>query len=121
TCGDKLADLILARKLFAYGEFNDYWDNPNCIGWVRKGTHDRKNGCAVVMSNTGSGKIKMYVGPEHKGWVWTDLLGWEQGEVTIDEEGNGVFNCPGCSIAVWVNKDVEGREHFPVNFDSNIY
>jgi alpha-amylase len=23
-CGDKLADLILARKLFAYGELNDY-------------------------------------------------------------------------------------------------
>ncbi|CAD0087685.1 unnamed protein product [Aureobasidium vineae] len=121
SCGDKLADLCLARKLFAYGELNDYWDNPNCIGWVRRGTHDRKNGCAVVMSNTGPGEIKMHVGGEHKGEIWTDLLGWEQGEVTIDDEGNGVFKCPGCSVAVWVNKDAEGREHFPVNFDSDIY
>jgi alpha-amylase len=121
SCGDKLADLILSRKLYAYGDLNDYWDNPNCIGWVRRGTHDRKNGCAVIMSNTGPGEIQMHVGPEHKGEVWTDVLGWEQGEVTIDEEGNGVFKCPGCSVAVWVNKDAEGREHFPVNFDSDIY
>ncbi|THX97898.1 putative alpha-amylase [Aureobasidium pullulans] len=121
SCGDKLADLVLARKLYAYGELNDYWNDANCIGWVRRGTHDRKDGCAVVMSNTGPGEIQMHVGPEHKGEVWTDILGWEQGEVTIDEEGNGVFKCPGCSVAVWVNKDAEGRENFPVNFDSDIY
>lgn len=121
SCGDKLADLMLARRLYAYGEQDDYWDQPNLIGFVRRGTHDRPDGLAVVMSNADNGEIQMHVGPEHKGEVWTDVLGWEQGEVTIDEQGNGSFKCPGVSVAVWVKKDAQGRDKFPVNFKSDIY
>lgn len=73
------------------------------------------------MSNTGPGEIKMHVGPEHKGEVWTDVLGWQQDEVTIDEEGNGAFKCPGCSVAIWTKKDAGGRDQFPTNFDEAIY
>lgn len=121
ACGGKLADIILARKLFAYGDQDEYMDEKNCIGWVRRGTWDKPNGCAVVMSNTGPGQKRMFVGHVHKGEVWTDILGWEQGEVKIDEEGYGLFPCPGTSVAIWVNKEAEGREKFPVNFDSDIY
>jgi alpha-amylase len=32
ACGGKLPDLTLARKLYAYGEQNDYFDEANCIG-----------------------------------------------------------------------------------------
>lgn len=28
----QLADIIRARKLFAYGETRDVWDHPNCVG-----------------------------------------------------------------------------------------
>ncbi|KAF1344965.1 putative alpha-amylase [Delphinella strobiligena] len=121
SCGDKLADMTLARSLYAYGEQNDYFDNANCVGFVRRGTHDRNFGLACIMSNTGPGQIKMHVGTEHKGEIWTDLLGWEQGEVKIDDEGNGEFKCPGISVAIWVNKEAQGRDQFPVNFDSDIY
>jgi len=121
SCGDKLADIALARKLYAYGEQDDYWDNANCIGFVRRGTHDKPHGLACLMSNTGPGQIKMHVGVEHKGETWTDVLGWEQGDVKIDEEGNGEFNCPGTSVAIWVNQEANDREKFPVNFDSDIY
>lgn len=31
ACGGKLPDLTLARKLYAYGEQNDYFDEANCI------------------------------------------------------------------------------------------
>jgi len=37
SCGGKLSDIILARKLYAYGDQDDYWDDPNTIGWVRHG------------------------------------------------------------------------------------
>lgn len=30
----QLADLVRARKLFAYGELRDYFDHPNCVGYV---------------------------------------------------------------------------------------
>ena len=121
SCGGKLADLILARKLYAYGDQEDYWDDPHTLGFVRRGTWDKPAGLACILSNTGPGEIRMAVGEMHAGEVWTDVLGWEQGEVTIDDEGFGVFRCPGVSVSVWVKKDAEGRDQFPVNFDSDIY
>ena len=32
SCGNKLADITLARKLYAYGEQDDYFNEANCIG-----------------------------------------------------------------------------------------
>ncbi|MCJ1293195.1 hypothetical protein MMC34_004748 [Xylographa carneopallida] len=112
SCGGKLPDLCLARKLYAYGKQNDYFDYPTCIGWTREGTADYPYGLACVLSNARPGEKTMYVGYLHKGEVWTDVLGWEPSEVTIDEHGNGLFLCPGTSVAVWVKKDAPGRERF---------
>ncbi|KAI4123946.1 MAG: hypothetical protein LQ347_005934 [Umbilicaria vellea] len=120
SCGGQLPTLCLARKLYAYGDQHDYFDSPNCIGWTRVGTWDRPSGCAVVMSNAGANEKTMFVGATHKGEVWTDVLGWESSEVTIDEQGNGLFPCPGVSVAVWVNQEAEGRDRFG-KFDANIY
>lgn len=120
SCGGKLADLTLARHLYSYGELNDYWDDPNCIGWVRRGTWDKPDGCAVIMSNAEPGQIRMFVGEMHKGEVWTDLLSWSQDKVTIDEEGFGEFTCPGVSMAVYVNEKADGRDRFG-KFDDQIY
>jgi alpha-amylase len=121
SCGGKLADLILARKLFAYGDQEDYWDDANLIGFVRRGTWDKPAGLACLMSNKGPGEIRMSVGIEHAGETWSDVLGWEEGEVKIDDEGYGVFKCPGTSVAVWVKSDAQGRDQFPTNFDADIY
>ena len=54
----------------------------------------------------------MHVGEMHAGEKWTDVLGWEKGEVEIGSDGFGIFPCPGISLAVWVNKDAEGRDRF---------
>jgi alpha-amylase len=74
SCGGQLGDLILARKLYAYGQEDSYFDFATCVGWVRLGTWDRKEGCAVVMSNAGPGEKKMWVGEMHKGETWTDVV-----------------------------------------------
>ncbi|CAK1360588.1 Glucan 1,4-alpha-maltohexaosidase [Cercospora beticola] len=121
AAGGKIPDMVLCRKLFAYGEQADYMNEANCIGWYRKGDEQHKDGMAVVMSNQGPGSIKMEVGKDKAGHVWTDVLGWEEGEVVIDEEGFGEFRCSGVSVSVWVNKDAKGREKFPVQFDVDIY
>ena len=123
SCGDKLANLILARKLFAYGEQDDYFDdNAQCLGWVRRGTEDRPDGLAVVLSNAAPGQKKMFVGEMHKGEVWTDVLGWQTEEVTIGDDGFGMFMCPGTSVSVWVKKDAQGRDRMDgLVFDSDIY
>ncbi|KAG8818876.1 hypothetical protein FRC17_010675 [Serendipita sp. 399] len=108
---NQLADLVRARKLFAYGELQDYWDHCSCLGWVRVGDqwHD---GCAVVISNGDEGTKRMNVGKEHKGEIWTDCLGWSKGGVKIDNEGWGDFKCPGGSVSIWTRSDARGREEF---------
>jgi len=123
SCGGKLAHLILARKLFAYGEQDDYFDDePTCLGFVRRGTGDRPDGCAVVLSNAGPGQKRMFVGEMHRGEVWTDILGWQTDEVTIGQDGFGMFMCSGTSVSVWVNKDAEQRRQIDeLEFDDDIY
>ncbi|KAK6352859.1 hypothetical protein TWF696_004859 [Orbilia brochopaga] len=120
ACDGKIPVMLAARKFYSYGEQNDYWDEPNCVGWVRKGTHDKSYGLAVVMSNADAGTKRMNVGSEHAGEVWTDVLGWEQGQVVIDDEGWGNFTCPGVSCAIWVNKDAPRRDGLG-DFDADIY
>ncbi|EXJ55086.1 alpha-amylase [Cladophialophora yegresii CBS 114405] len=120
SAGGKIPDMVLARKLYAYGELNDYMDRPNLIGWVRRGTWDRPNGCAVVLSNAEMGEIRMYVGTEHKGEVWTDIMGWESGEVHIGDDGFGMFSVGSCSVSIFVKKDAPGREKFG-KFNDRIY
>ncbi|KXT07729.1 hypothetical protein AC579_2438 [Pseudocercospora musae] len=117
----KIPDMALARKLYAYGRQDEYLDDASCIGFTRLGTAEHPAGLACVMSNKGPGQIRMFVGEMHSGEVWTDILGWEQGEVTIGEDGFGGFKCPGVSVAIWVKKDAEGRDRFPVDFDDDIY
>ena len=111
-CKGKLPYLCLARKLYCYGKQNDYFNRRHCIGWTREGTRDRPYGLACVMSNTGPNLKRMYVGESHAGEVWTDILGWERKEVTIDRHGNGLFPCVGLSVSVFVNRNADGRDRF---------
>ncbi|KAL9086195.1 MAG: hypothetical protein Q9165_007260 [Trypethelium subeluteriae] len=52
TCWGKLPDLVLARKLYAYGTQTDYFETKSCIGWVRGGALEgsKRSGLAVVMN-----------------------------------------------------------------------
>ncbi|KAL7420645.1 hypothetical protein Q5752_004596 [Cryptotrichosporon argae] len=108
----QLEDIIRARKLFAYGPIIDYWDHPNCVAWVRKGDEEH-DGCVVVLCNgNDEGSKKAEVGKEHAGETWTDVLGWYQGEVKIDEDGWAEFKCPAHSMSIWTKTDARGRDEF---------
>lgn len=120
SCGGKLGDLALARHLYSYGELNDYWDNPNVIGWVRRGTWDKPDGLAIIMSNAEPGQIRMFVGLEHVDETWSDILGWSDKKVKIDKDGFGEFDTPAVSMAVYVNEKAQGRERFG-RFNDQIY
>ncbi|OCK74375.1 glycoside hydrolase family 13 protein [Lepidopterella palustris CBS 459.81] len=124
TCWGKLPDLVLARKLYAFGDQVDYFDGRHCVGWVRKGIPEgyaRSVGMAVTHVASRLLQKRMFVGREWAGEVWTDLLKRKSVEVVIDREGYGVFPCQRNSVAVYVWKDAEARERFPVNMNVNIY
>ena len=109
----KLDLLIKLRQTHSYGEQDDYFNQANLIGWVRRGTWDFPRGCAVVMSNAEPGTISMDVGALHAGQKWVDVLskhGLYDGEgrtVTIGHDGRAEFTCPGVGLAVYVREDCE--------------
>ncbi|KAL7415245.1 glycoside hydrolase superfamily [Mrakia frigida] len=107
----QLDDFIRARKWYAYGELRDYNDHANTIGWIRMGD-DEHDGCAVVMSNGDEGTKRMEFGTDHAGEVYTDILGWKQGEVTIGEDGWADFGCNGMSVSIWVKVGAKFRDTF---------
>lgn len=111
ACSGKLPDLVLVRHLFAYGPQVDYFDAPNCIGWTRLGTHDRgTSGLAVVLSNAGPSRKKMFVGKGKEGERWVDVMGYVKAETVIDKRGVGAFWVPGKGLSVWIEKSVWERE-----------
>ena len=123
ACDGKLPSLILARKLYAYGEQRDYFDSPTSLGWTRLGTQDRRDGCAVVMSVWQPSRKKMYVGSDKAGQAWADILGHWTEDVVIDRKGYGDFGCSGRSVSVFVNIASARKQPlgFPPPFVTDIY
>lgn len=102
---ESLETLMLLRKDKAYGKQNDYFDHQNVIGWTREGDDEHlKSGLAVVASNSFDAEKRMYIGPKFAGEVFIDALDNCQEEVSIDDEGFGIFKCKGKSASVWVEK-----------------
>ena len=102
---DTLDKLLKVRKLYCYGEQNDYFQNEDLIGFARKGDFEHENsGVAVVMTNGLAGSICMNMGTDFTGKEFQDCLGNVQEIVTIDENGNGEFRCQDGSVSVWILK-----------------
>ena len=102
---DELEALLGVRKNLAYGEQVDYFDHPNCIGWVRRGDEEHANsGCAVIISNSDAGTKSMEVGKQFAGKIFIDCLMHINDEVTINEDGWAEFKVNGGSVSVWVLK-----------------
>ena len=92
--------LLAIRKDLAYGEQNDYFDDANCIGWVRSGA-ENQSPIAVLISNDQENSKSMFVGQEWANQIFVDLLGNHQDQITIDEEGYGQFPVSAASVSVW--------------------
>jgi alpha-amylase len=99
--------LLQLRKEKAYGTQQDYFDNPHCIGWVRRGDALQPgSGCAVLLNNHPDKTFQkqMQVGQQFAGQEFYDALGNIKDTITIDADGNGQFSVPPQQVAVWVQK-----------------
>jgi alpha-amylase len=104
---EELAKLLELRKDIAYGEQEDYFDDPHCIGWVRRG--DRSNpssGCAVILSNdpNRSHQKKMEMGNDFAHAKMYDALGNCREIIIMDEKGKAEFPVNPASVSVWRRK-----------------
>lgn len=101
---DQLVKLLELRRDFAYGQQDDYMDDPNTIGFVRKGNEDHPGSLAVVMTNGDAATLTMYVGKDQVGKVFVDKLGNNDTEITIKEDGCGDFFVSPGSVSAWIEK-----------------
>jgi alpha-amylase len=101
---EEIEKLLEVRNHHAYGIQRDYFDHPNCIGWIREGNADH-SGCAVVISNGDSGFKYMEAGKRYAGKKFVDVLGKNPSEVEVNGDGWGNFFAPPGSVSVWVEKE----------------
>lgn len=98
---DGIEELLKARKENAYGIQRDYFEDANCLGWVREGDEEHQ-GCAVVLSNKDSYEKPMEMGEKYSGKIFHDALGRSQEKVQIREDGWGDFPVPAGNVSVWI-------------------
>ena len=98
---DKMLDV---RKKYSFGDQDDYFDNPQVVGWVRRTDSDTSS-LAVLISIGDMAEKQMFVGEEEAGKIYVDLSGNNKNEVTIDENGNGIFNVGPGSVSYWAAKE----------------
>ncbi len=107
----KLNPILLARKLYAYGNQIDYFDDEHIIAWVREGDKEHKNsGLVVIMSDNAGGSKFMNVGKNLSNCIFSDITGNMKEKVYVDKDGNGIFYCDGGSVSIWVKNDKKGNE-----------
>jgi alpha-amylase len=97
-----------ARHHKAYGDQEDYFDDANTIGWVRRGvTEIAHSGCAVVIANKNEAEKHMVVGKDRAGEIWVDLTKNRDDEILINEDGGATFPVNGGSVSVWALPQVD--------------
>ena len=96
--------MLKVRKKYSFGNQDDYFDNPQVVGWVRRTDSDTSS-LAILISIGDMAEKQMFVGKEEAGKTYIDLSGNNKNQVTIDEDGNGMFNVGPGSVSYWAAKE----------------
>lgn len=107
---NELDHMLHVRQHHVYGEQVDYFNDPNCIGWVNLGTDDYPEGSAIVISNGQANFKRMNMGNFNAGKIFIDVLGHCPETVQIEEEGWADFPVQAGSVSVWVNREALPHE-----------
>lgn len=103
--GKELEMLMKLRTTMTFGNQVDYFDDPNCIGWVLTGDNTQKDsGMAIVMTDSQGQEKEMTISALHKGKTFVDILGNNDKKVTLDENGRGIFPVNNGQISIYAQE-----------------
>lgn len=91
---------LAARRRFAYGKQDDYFDSPNQLVWRRHGDSDHPGGLIVLLGNAEAFSRELSTG--NPDMTYYDLTEHIADPVRTDAQGTAIFACPAGSISVWV-------------------
>lgn len=103
---DKLDVLSIIRKNHAYGDQDDYFNEPDFIGWVRHGNQEHLNKVVTMISIKEKKSIRMFLGEGQAGKVYADFTGNCLDKIFIDNECYGEFCAEPRSISVWLEDGI---------------
>ena len=97
----ELPRLMQIRLFQAYGEQQDYFDDPQVAGFTRLGDPSMPgSGLACLITVSGGGTKRMYVGKQYAGTTFVCAIGGQK-RVRIDGDGWGVFAVKGGGLSVY--------------------
>lgn len=103
--GENLENLLKLREKISFGNQVDYFDDPNCIGWVLTGDYEHElSGLAVVMTNAQGAEKEMTISAIHGGETYVDILKNNEAKVVLDETGKGIFPVNDGQVSVYVDE-----------------
>lgn len=97
----ELEKLLEARQRFANGAQHDYFDDPQCIAFVRDGTGEAP-GCVVVLTNGDVAAKHVQLTEGLAGRRFYDFLGNHEDIVTAGDDATADFPVSAGSVSVWV-------------------
>ncbi|CFQ86767.1 alpha-amylase [Yersinia frederiksenii] len=101
----ELEKLIQARQRFAHGAQSDYFDDKNCIAFVRAGTEEDP-GCVVILSNGSESEKTISLGEGLKNKEFVDYLDNHQTIIKTNDTGEAIFPVNGGSVSLWVLREL---------------
>ena len=101
----QLPRLVKIRERWAYGVEHPFFDHDSLVGFTREGDDAHPDsGVAVLLTDTGGGSKRMYMGGRFAGRRMVDALETIPGAVEIGPDGWGTFSVKGGSVSVWVTE-----------------
>lgn len=92
-------DFLQARAKYTHGDQHDYFDHPQCVGWLWSGNDEHPQALAVIMSTGESGTKRMQTFKPNQ--TFRDMTSHWPEPVTADAEGWAEFKCPAGKVSVW--------------------
>jgi alpha-amylase len=97
-----LPKLLEARQKFAFGEQVNYFDDKNCIAWLRKGNSDSAP-CVVILSNGDDAQKQIDLGKQFAKHRFRDFLRHRTETIECDENGKAMFTVNSESVSIWIS------------------
>jgi alpha-amylase len=93
-------DFLQVRRRANKGNLHDYFDHPQCVGWVWAGEKGETGTSSAVVMSTGDAGVKRMKTYRPR-TTYRDATGHWVEPVTTDEQGEADFRCQPGSVSVW--------------------
>lgn len=94
--------MLEARAKYLYGEQQDHFERPTCVGWLHTGDAEHPGVMAVVASTADDDALTMQVG--RPGMQLRDVTRAFDHTITSGEDGTATFPARGGRVSVWCSE-----------------